>query len=51
MQRKRKHTSIKIEKLLGYGIFNVFSVRGPCRRFTGDKEGRLQTVVERKGFG
>jgi hypothetical protein len=48
MQRKRKHTSVTIEELLGYGVLNVFSVRGPCRRFKGDNEGRLQAVVERE---
>jgi hypothetical protein len=45
---KRKHTSIIIEKLLGYGVLNVFSVRGPCRSFIWDNEGRLQSVVEQE---
>jgi hypothetical protein len=48
MQRQRKHTSITIEKLLGYGVLNVFPVRGPCRSFIRDNEGRLQSVVERE---
>jgi hypothetical protein len=48
MQRQRKHTSVTIEELLEYGDFNLFSVRGPCRRFNGDNEGRLQPLVERE---
>jgi hypothetical protein len=48
MQRKRKHAYITIGDLQGYGIRNVFSVRGQCRRFTGDNEGHLQSVVERE---
>jgi hypothetical protein len=43
MQRQRKHTSITIDELLGYDVLNVFSVRGPCRRFIGDNEGRLES--------
>jgi hypothetical protein len=48
MQRQRKHTSIAKEELLGYGVLNVFSVHGPCRRFIWDNEGRLLSVVERE---
>jgi hypothetical protein len=48
LQRQHTHTSIKTEELLGYGVLSVFSVRGPCRRFIGDNEGRLQAVVERE---
>jgi hypothetical protein len=48
MQRQRKHNSKTIEELLGYGALNVLSVPGPCRSFTGDNEGRLQSVVERE---
>jgi hypothetical protein len=42
------NTSIAIEELLGYGVLSVFSVRGSCRRFIGDNEGRLETVIERE---
>jgi hypothetical protein len=48
MQRQRKHTSMTIEELLGWGVLNVFSMRGPSRRFIGDNEGRLQAFVERE---
>jgi hypothetical protein len=44
MQRQPKHTSITIAELLGYGVLNAFSVRGPCRGFIGDNEGRLQSL-------
>jgi hypothetical protein len=33
---------------LGYGVLNVFSVRGPCRRIKGDNEDYFQSVVERE---
>jgi hypothetical protein len=33
---------ITIEELLGYGVLVVFSVRGACRRFIGDKEGHCK---------
>jgi hypothetical protein len=42
MQRQSKHSFITIEKLLGHGVLNAFSVRGPCRSFIGDNEGRFQ---------
>jgi hypothetical protein len=48
VKRQRKHNSITIEELLRYGVLNVFSVRRPCRRFIGDNESRLQSVVERE---
>jgi hypothetical protein len=44
MQLQRKHASVKVEKLLGFGDLNVFSVHGPCRSFIGDTEGRLQSI-------
>jgi hypothetical protein len=31
--------------LPGYGVLNVFSLRGLCRSFTGDNEGRLESVT------
>jgi hypothetical protein len=46
MQHYKIVIPITIEKLLGYGVFNVLSERGPFRRFIGDNEGRLQAVVE-----
>lgn len=33
-----------IEK--GYGVLNMFSVRGLCLKFIVDNEGRLQSVTE-----
>jgi hypothetical protein len=47
MQRQREHTSKTVKELLGYGVFNVCSLRVPCGRFIGDNEARLQPVVER----
>jgi hypothetical protein len=47
MQRQRKHTSITIEELLGYGVLSVFYVRGLCQIIIGDNEDRLESVVER----
>jgi hypothetical protein len=41
MQLQSKRTSIIIDWFLGYGVLNVFSVRGPCRRFIKDSRGRL----------
>jgi hypothetical protein len=32
----------------GYGVLNVFSVRCPCRRFIGENEGHLKSVVEQE---
>jgi hypothetical protein len=48
MQQQRIHASITIEELVGYGVLNVFSVGGPCRRFIGDTIGHLQSVVQQK---
>jgi hypothetical protein len=42
---RRIAVSKTVEELLGYGVLNVFSVRGPCRRFIGDNDGRFQAVV------
>jgi hypothetical protein len=46
MKRKGRYTSTTREEFPVYGVLDMFSMRGPCRRFTGDNEGRLQSVVE-----
>jgi hypothetical protein len=42
------NTSIAVEELLVNGILNVFSVRGACRKFIGDKDERLESVTEQE---